>query len=272
MMKAIRLTVIFFLFMYPSFAVSANITIVPDLSVQEKKDNLAVTLTLQNKGDASAYTIIPEIRIGDQWVQLHKINRMEPNESSTQNLLFTNQKMQLRTAGSYPIFILVSYEDKNQYRFSNNDLRLLHYMSEPLKEGLDLKAEIKTLDAGMFELFSTIKYSGGNTIKGILQVVLPDEVFCEKTRYHFNLPGEKEKKYSFKIKNKMGLKGSSYRTFVVAQYEYQGKHHTASAPVLLHINENPVQPKEYKPILLTFIFIFGFAVIVFILEIYGYLK
>lgn len=272
MIKAVRLAAIFFCLMYPSAAVCENITIVPHFSVQGKKENLAVTLTLQNKGDASAYIIVPEIRIGDQRVQLNKIDKMEPNESSTQNLIFTDEKMRLRTAGSYPVFIRVSYEDKNQYRFSINDLGLLHYRSEPLEEKLAVKAEIKAVGDDMFELFSTVNCPGDDTVNGTIQVVLPEEVSCEKTMDHFIVSGEKGKTYGFKIKNRMGLKGSIYRTFVVAQYTYQGKHHTVSAPVLLNITKNPAPPTEYKSILLTFIFIFALAVIVFILEIFRYLK
>ena len=152
----------------PAGAKSISITMAP--TAQLTDGTLSVKLTVSNRGDEAAQTVVPTLRFLDQQARGQGRSALGPNESMEETL--TVPAANLGT-GRWPFRVAIDYTDANQYPFQAMHVATVETGSTPPAKVVVQEIQAPALSSsGSFNV--KLKNVSGNPRNVAVGVVVPE--------------------------------------------------------------------------------------------------
>ncbi len=243
-----RLLTLMLIFLLSIQLASASfITLETEISSLENSAAISIT----NKGDEPAYNLQPELLYPTS-SKISLSQKIGINEEINFSLPIDPSSL---VPGSYPLVLSISYTDANNYPFTA--------IATSIYSNKD-----KT-DPGLVLLLNPVKLSGNGKLKLSIKnlddfekevkvrIIVPKEITIEEENI-IKLAGRSSRKISFDIKDFSARPESTYAIFAIAEFDYNGKHHTAIAASSIKIVKGINLPSNlliFSLLILTGLFI-----------------
>ena len=215
-------------------SVASYISLNTTVSSKVDDNKLQIMITSINKGDESAYSVQAEINVAGQKIMAKKLQELGVDKTYK---IFEEIKLDLASAGKYPLIVTMHYADANQYPFSALNAQTFIYRAEEIPAQVFGRMRSASFwKEGKVKL--TLKNMGAEDISAVTNLVVPRELTVAENNQKMEVCGKSEKSASFKIENFSALHGSTYQVFAVSEYEKDGVHHTNITPGTIKIVES----------------------------------
>lgn len=186
--------------------------------------NLLVKISVSNQGDEAAFNVFPELRIGPVTKTFTKLGQIDSSENHYWAVRIRDSELDFQKNGSYPVYVLMQYQDANQYRFSMPEMIILNYRSPNVKGTVSGNIGIK-MEKGAGEAIVKLTSHAAHSFSGKLTLFLPVELESRPQSMSVALaPSERRKAHVFKVRNLSALEGSQYKMFAVLEFNHGDKH------------------------------------------------
>lgn len=205
-----------------------------DLRLIEKKGEIFLQgkFTLQNQGDESAKDVFPEFTM-DRWALALSKQSLDPmqkwtwdvDEQIPRSLLCIKASadclLALPDQGDFPLRVDKNYQDQNGYAFSAPDILRLSFdrkaSSDKKFELIKLELKVIAESESQYRADYVIRNQVDRPIKLALHHLVPKEVETTTADLPVEIFALGELRGSFIFRNKTGLIGSEYLSFLVAE-------------------------------------------------------
>lgn len=216
-------------------ALAGVISISAAVSTKVEGESLLVTVTVENRGDESAYNAQAEFSVLGQRIQTEKVEQLPVGKPVT----FAKEiPLNIGTPGLYPLMTTVFYTDANQYPFS---ALAPHVFAHGVQGGpADLAGKMDALTLSTRgKLRVTLRNLTGSDVTATVRLVVPRDLAVREEQQEVAVPARAEQALRFAIENFSARGGSAYPVTAVAEYEKDGVHQTALVSGLVKIIERP---------------------------------
>jgi hypothetical protein len=191
-----------------------------------------LVIASENQGDEPSYGVQFEAQVGDKRFTSAEIPRLNVNEEISERFPVADA---FGLPGHYPIIIKTYYRDGNAYPFSALTVGFYDHQ-EPVVSKVQMRAENVDIPAnGSGNLNVVVRNS--DSVPRDLEVVLhlPDELVAGIERQSLQLAPGSQQTLSFEVENFSALENSSYAYALIAQYEDEARHFSASGAAVVRI-------------------------------------
>lgn len=226
-----RLTAIALLFACGA-AQASYITMATEFSITATPAGLELIVASENRGDEPSYGVQFEVQAGDKQFTSAEVPRLSVNEK-TSNRFPVGDAFGL--PGHYPIVIKTHYKDGNAYPFSALTVGFYDHQ-EPVVSKVLMRARNADIPSNGSGTLSVL-VRNNDALPRELEVMLhlPDELAAATQRQSLQLAPGSEETLDYVIENFSALENSSYSVAVIAQYEDDERHYSASGSAVVRI-------------------------------------
>jgi hypothetical protein len=192
---------------------------------------LAVALTVRNKGDEAAHSVTPALHFRDAVVAGEANPLLRPGESMEATLKLPVPDL---GTGRWPYRIMVGYTDANAYPLNAlhvgtltagvpppGKLGILEALADPLATSGSLRVRVKNLSA--------------EARRVTIGVHLPEGIESAAPVPPAELGAWEEREVRVPLVNRAALPGSRYAVFATAEYDDRAVHQSVTVPTTLEI-------------------------------------
>lgn len=218
------------IFCFCNPAIAGIIKIETNTSATVSDDVLKVKVRARNKGNEPAYNVKVEIStLGGKLSSnvIHKLDNDQEQELNFEKLIMEGTK------GSYPLTVIITFNDANQYPFSAVSCSTFNYKGNAIPDLVCLGNDISIGSKAVLRFnLKNLNYES----KSILaSVIVPRELSVARPQMNFEVPPRSEKTANFKINNLAALEGASHAVFCYFEYDVDDTHYTAVAEARIKI-------------------------------------
>jgi hypothetical protein len=192
---------------------------------------LTVQLTVTNKGDEAAQSVVPTLRFLGKEARGKGKPALEPNETLQETLTLPAADL---TSGRWPFGLAIDYTDANQYPFQALHVSTVETGSPPPAKVVVPKVETPAI-SGSGTAKVTVKNLTNAPRTATVALLAPDGLEVTGTPPPIELAAWEEKPVDATIVNRTALGGSRYPVFVTVQYDDGTTHQTAVAQSVVEI-------------------------------------
>ena len=210
-------------------AKNISLTMTPTATVAD--GTLSVQLTVVNRGDEAAQTVVPTLRFQDREARGKGRSSLGPNETLEETLTLAAPEL---TNGRWPYRVAIDYTDANQYPFQALHVATVESGSPPPAKVVVSEIQAPALSSsGSYSV--KVKNLTGSPRNAAVAVLVPEGLEVPGASPQVSLAAWEEKAVSGSIVNRTALAGSRYPVFVAVQYDDGSTHQTAVLQGLVEI-------------------------------------
>ena len=213
-------------------APASYITMATEFSIVATPAGLELVVASENRGDEPSYGVQFEVQAGDKQFTSAEVPRLSVNGKTTERFPVGDA---FGLPGHYPIVIKTHYKDGNAYPFSALTVGFYDHQQPVVSKVLmrARNADVPSNGAGTVN----VVVRNNDAVPRDLEVVLhlPDELAAAAQRQSLQLAAGSEETLDFVVENFSALENSSYSVAVVAQYEDEERHYSASGSAVVRI-------------------------------------
>jgi hypothetical protein len=213
-------------------ALASYITMATEFSITATPAGLELVVASENRGDEPSYGVQFEVQAGDKQFTSAEVPRLSVNGKTTERFPVGDA---FGLPGHYPIVIKTHYKDGNAYPFSALTVGFYDHQQPVVSKVLmrARNADVPSNGAGTVN----VVVRNNDAVPRDLEVVLhlPDELAAAAQRQSLQLAAGSEETLDFVVENFSALENSSYSVAVVAQYEDEERHYSASGSAVVRI-------------------------------------
>jgi hypothetical protein len=184
------------------------------LSVITKKDAMDINLTLSNKGRATAYDIVSQIRFLGKIKDSPPIHCLSSGATETFSMRFD---LQNNMKGDYPLIVEILYHDINLYPFYSMRCTPIHIHCP--KQQKKLVVHVPDIEfSQQYNLNVQINNQGLLNKNVSVQVIVPGSFSCENNKQLRFLPIGQSVDLEYCIVKNNALPGSAHNGYVLVTY------------------------------------------------------
>ena len=184
---------------------------------------------ISNQGTDPAQNVLIQAKLFEQKRTVLAAREIKPGESGTASIDFA---LPSDSAGAFPIFVTVLYEDTGGGSFSNAALAVARTAEAP-ESMLSLRAVKDTQSARIICQISAEQ----SLVRDVtLTCHVPDDLIVSQNVRSVKLKDGKASA-EFDISNRKGLAGSRYGIFITAEYEDKGIHYLSYSDMVIPIEQ-----------------------------------
>lgn len=240
--------------------IEINTRIESDL-IQDNSTN--ITVFLNQTGDEAAYSVEISPAISERFLVSDSIKKdvLNPGDKLQANFkVLTNGTI---LPGVYPVVILTTYHDANNYPFSVISDHEIKYKEEYESNIYGVMPQLYITEETSGELTLKIRNYDVRSHDVKITLYLPRELKCVKKEMIVPVDGIEEQNVKFEIEGFGALKGSTYAVFASLEYEDEYHHYTSFTKTNIKIIETQDEEKNYN-ILYIMIAVFVILILVYI--------
>lgn len=211
-------------------AVAGIIKIETNTSATVSDDVLKVKVRAMNKGNEPAYNV--KIKLSTLGGELSSNVFHHLDDGQELKLNFEKRIVEGRK-GSYPLTVMVTFNDANQYPFSAVSCSTFNCKGNANPDLVCLGNDISI--GNKEELRFNMKNLSFESKFILASVIVPRELSVARPQMNFEVPPRSEKTANFKISNLAALEGASHAVFCYFEYDANDTHYTAVAEALVKI-------------------------------------
>jgi hypothetical protein len=213
-------------------ALASYITMATEFSITATPAGLELVVASENKGDEPSYGVQFEVQVGDKQFTSAEVPRLSVNEKTTERFPVGDA---FGLPGHYPIVIKTHYKDGNAYPFSALTVGFYDHQ-EPVVSKVLMRVQNADIPSNGSGTVSVL-VRNNDTVPRDLEVVLhlPDELATATERQSLRLAPGSEETLRYVVENFSALENSSYSVSLIAQYEDEERHYSASGSAVVRI-------------------------------------
>ena len=213
-------------------ALASYIAMATEFSITATPAGLELVVASENRGDEPSYGVQFEVQAGDKQFTSAEVPRLTVNEKTSERFPVGDA---FGLPGHYPIVIKTHYKDGNAYPFSALTVGFYDHQ-EPVVSKVLMRvqnADVPSNGAGTV----SVLVRNNDAVPRDLEVVLhlPDELAAASERMSLQLAPGSEETLDYVVENFSALENSSYSVAVIAQYEDEERHYSASGSAVVRI-------------------------------------
>lgn len=224
---------LFALCLCPATAEAGTISITTNAFALADNERLYVLIQVKNDGSEAAHRVRTNAEVLGEQFGSEVRTRIDPGKS--REFKFT-KSIDTSLAGTFPITVLVHFQDANGYPFSALTCTTFSVGKSRNAELASASDPVSIKDNGIVRFRIQNKSSHERHIKATL--VLPREFSSEKPETQFSLQAGGNKTLAFSIQNLGAVDGASYPVFLIQQYDFDGVKHTAVSNEVVNITKH----------------------------------
>jgi hypothetical protein len=203
-----------------------------------------------NKGNETAYNAKVHLSsLG--WEQnssvIHHLDKDQVQKLNFEKLIAEGKE------GSYPLTVIVTFHDANQYPFSAVSSSTFSFKKNVESDLACFGNDISIGNKGVLRF--NLKNLSFESRPILASVIVPREFSVARPQMNFEIPSRSEKAVEFEIVNFAALEGASHAVFCYFEYDAGSTHYTtvAGARVTITGEENFSGWKKYAGIALILV-------------------
>jgi hypothetical protein len=211
---------------------ASYITMATEFSITATPAGLELVVASENRGDEPSYGVQFEVQAGDKQFTSAEVPRLSVNEKTTERFPVDDA---FGLPGHYPIVIKTHYKDGNAYPFSALTVGFYDHQ-EPVVSKILMRVQNADIPSNGSGTISVL-VRNNDAVSRDLEVVLhlPDELAATTERQSLQLVPGGEETLHYVIENFSALENSSYSVALIAQYEDDERHYSASGSAVVRI-------------------------------------
>lgn len=222
--------------------ISLNTTV----TSQIRGEDLVVDVVLANLGTDAAHAVqIEASALGAKTTEKGP-DLLPPNEPFETKL---HLPFKVKTPGAYPVLVRVFFQDANQYPFSSLAPGVAVY-EKSAASNLLIQGKAGDVDEDGEVEFKLANLSE-RPLKLEISIYAPREFTLSAKDFKIDIPARSKRALRVEVKNFTALSGATYPILVIAQYEDQGTHYTASAEAMARVTRASDPLRRWRPFLLA---------------------
>ena len=247
-MKTKILILLFIFLLIPRIASAGFISLTTVISTDlMTENNTKPHVKLLNSGDEPAYNVQISLLSEDFESKPIYVGVLSPNEPFEEYFNVTLAKDIL--PGSYPITVLVDYEDANGYPFSSVSPSSIVYKNPSLSRVSGDIPEISLSGKKSKKLTLNIRNLDDVSHDVNVELTLPRELKVVDTKKIINIESKEEKELNFEVSSISALVGSNYVALASLEYEDDSHHSSFARGIIKIVEEKPFEFPIWLPIL-----------------------
>src|SRR5262245_57062312 len=187
-------------------AKNISLTMTPTATVAD--GTLSVQLTVVNRGDEAAQTVVPTLRFQDREARGKGRSSLGPNETLEETLTLSAPAPEL-TNGRWPYRLAIDYTDANQYPFQALHVATVESGNPPPAKVVVSEIQAPALSSsGSYSV--KVKNLTGSPRNAAVAVLVPEGLEVPGTPPQVSLNAWEEKAVAGAIVNRTAVAGSRY--------------------------------------------------------------
>lgn len=213
-------------------ALASYISMATEFSITNAPDGLELVVATENRGDEPSYGVQFEAQAGHKQFTSAEVPLLIVNEKTTAHFPVDDA---FGLPGRYPIVIKTHYRDANAYPFSALTVGFYDYQ-EPVLSKILMRTENTDIPSNGSATLSVL-VRNNDSVPRDLEVVLhlPNELAAVADKQSLQLDPGHEATLNYLVENFSALENSSYSVAVIAQYEDDERHYSASGSSVMRI-------------------------------------
>ena len=215
-----------------SAALASYITMATEFSITDTPAGLELIVASENRGDEPSYGVQFEVQAGNKQFTSAEVPRLTVNEKISERFAVHDA---FGLPGHYPIVIKTHYKDGNAYPFSALTVGFYDHLQPAVSKILmrAQNADVPSNGSGTVSIVVRNNDSKSRDLEVVLH--LPDELVTVDERRSLKLAPDTEETLQYVVENFSALENSSYSVAVIAQYEDDERHYSASGSAIVRI-------------------------------------
>ena len=205
-------------------AIAGIIKIETDISATVRGNVLKVKVRVTNKGSETAYNAKVHLSSlgGEQGSSvIHHLDKDQGRKLNFEKLIAEGKD------GSYPLTVIVTFHDANQYPFSAVSCSTFSFKKNVEPDLVCFGNDISIGNKGVLRF--NLKNLSFESRPILATVIVPRELSVARPKMNFEIPPRSEKAVEFEIVNFAALEGASHAVFCYFEYDADTTHYTAVA-------------------------------------------